>query len=148
MSFATFDKLDVACEQLETALRLFFEGRELFSVITLAGAAEEILGAHLKVEGKPTALDELVKGAVRISAALSGAPSTPKDIRTVANRPRNASKHMDGQSDSTLQVYLKRDAADLLNRAVDNYYQLMEHFDLPETELVAKFNNYRVSDVP
>ncbi len=118
-------------------------------MITLAGAAEEVLGAHLKAKGESTSLEELVKGAVHISAALTGGtPSSHKDILKVANYPKNASKHMDSQSDATLRVYLKRDAGDLLNRAVDNYYGLMEHFDLPETELVAKFNKYRVSDAP
>jgi hypothetical protein len=45
-----------------------------------------------------------------------------------------------------MRVYLKRDATDQLGRAVDNYYRLMEHYDLPETELVSRFNRYRVSD--
>lgn len=145
MSFATYEKLDVACEQLEVALRLFFEGKEYFAVITLAGAAEELLGAYVKAKGGTTSLEELVKGAVRISSALSGAPSKPKDIFKIANYPRNASKHMDDATDAQLRIYLKRDATDLLDRAVDNYYRLMEHHDLPETALVGQFNRYRVS---
>jgi hypothetical protein len=130
---------------LHSALRLYFEDREFFSVITLAGAAEEILGAHLKLKGESTALEEIVKGAVRISAALSSKPSEPKNIRTIANFPKNASKHMDGKDDATLRVYLKRDARDLLSRAVDNYYQLANYLDdLPLTELIEKFNRERV----
>jgi hypothetical protein len=99
VSFATYEKLDVGCEQLEVALRLFFEGKEYFAVITLAGAAEELLGAHLKAKGEKTSLEELVKGAVRISAALPGKPAQAKDIFKVANYPRNASKHMDDATD-------------------------------------------------
>lgn len=144
MSFATYEKLDVGREQLEVALRLFFEGKDYFAVITLAGAAEELLGAYLKAKGQTTSQENLVRGAVRISSALPGGPSKPKDIFKIANSPRNASKHMDDAADSQMRVYLKRDAADLLNRAVDNYYWLMEHYDLPETELVGRFNRYRV----
>lgn len=146
MSFATYKKLDVGCEQLEVALRIFFEGKEYFAVITLAGAAEELLGAHLKARGEMTTLEELVKGAVRISAALPGKPAQAKDLFKVASYSRNASKHMDNAIDSTMRIYLKRDATDQLGRAVDNYYRLMEHYDLPETELVGRFNHYRVSD--
>jgi hypothetical protein len=146
LSFATYEKLDVGREQLEVALRLFFEDAEYFAVITLAGAAEELLGAYVKAKGETTSLEELVKGAVHISSALSGSPSKPKSIFKVANYPRNASKHMDDAADSQLRIYLKRDATDLLSRAVDNYYLLMQHYDLPETELVGRFNRYRVSD--
>ena len=139
-----YEKLDVGREQLEVALRLFFEGKEYFAVITLAGAAEELLGAYLKLKGQATSLEDLVKGAVRISHALPGTASRPKDIFQVANFARNASKHMNDEADSHMRIYVKRDATDLLNRAVDNYYRLMEHYDLAETELVSRFNRYRV----
>lgn len=146
MTIATYEKLDVGREQLEVALRLFFEGTDYFAVITLAGAADELLGAHVKAKGEATSLEELVRGAVRISSVLSGSPANPKDIFKIANYPRNASKHMDDKADSKIRVHLKRDATDLLGRAVDNYYRLMQHYDLPETELVGRFNRYRASD--
>ena len=42
---------DIQCaalRQLETALRLYFEGEDYYSVVTLAGASEEVLGKLLK----------------------------------------------------------------------------------------------------
>lgn len=146
MAFDTYPKLDVACQQLETALRLFFETEEFFSIITLAGAAEEILGGHLKIRGDTTSLESLVKGAVRITEALSGKPSEPKAIRKIANHTKNSSKHMDGRTDVEFRANPKGDAIDILNRAVDNYYSLMSYLDIPETALVQRFNHYRVSD--
>lgn len=145
MAYATYDKLDVGREQLEVALRLYFEGAQFFAVITLAGAAEELLGAYVRAKGEATALEELVRGAVCMSSALFGSPSKPKDIVRVANLPRNASKHMDDEADSKVRVQLKQDATNLLSRAVDNYYRLMQHYELPESELVGRFNRYRVS---
>ena len=141
----TYPKLDVACQQLETALRLFFHSEEYFSVITLAGAAEEILGAHLKIIGKTTSLESLVQGAVGISKALTGNPSKPKSILIIANHAKNSSKHMDGDDDTTFNANPKKDATDILGRAIDNYYELMSHSDIPETLLVQRFNHYRVS---
>ena len=144
MTFNTYPKLEVACQQLETALRLFFETEEYFSVITLAGAAEEVLGAYLKIKGGTTSLEILVQGAVRISKVLSGTASEPKALRKIANHAKNSSKHMDGVTDTAFRAYPKRDAMDILNRAIDNYYELMSHEDIPETPLVQRFNFYRV----
>jgi hypothetical protein len=146
MTFGTYQKLEVACQQLETALRLFFEADEYFSVITLAGAAEEILGAYLKIKGGTTSLESLVQGAARISKALTGTASEPKSLRKVVNQVKNSSKHMDGVADTTFTSYPKKDATDILNRAIDNYYELMSHENIPETPLVRQFNRYRVSD--
>ena len=42
MTFMTHDVQKVALGQLETALRLYFEGEDYYSVTTLAGASEEI----------------------------------------------------------------------------------------------------------
>ena len=165
MSFKTYTKLEVACEHLEVALRLFFEGKEYFAVITLAGAAEEILGKHLTARGRTNSVEELVGGAVRIRIGLLNEESTKgyfpdesdnlsekeakKALFNVANYPRNAAKHMDANypEDSTIRVFPKEAAHDLLNRAVDNYYTLLNYFNcgLQETELVRQFNKYRVS---
>lgn len=139
MTFTTYSKLEVACQQLETALRLFFDTEEYFSVITLAGAAEEILGAHLKIKGETTSLENLVAGAVRISKALAGKPSEPTALRKIANHAKNSSKHMDGVTNAELRSWPKKDAIDMLGRAIDNYYGLMSYEDLPETQLVRTF---------
>ena len=47
MSTAVYSKIQIACEYLELAMKLFLSERDLFSAIHLAGAAEEILGQHL-----------------------------------------------------------------------------------------------------
>ena len=145
MTFNTYPKLDVACQQLETALRLFFESKEYFSVITLAGAAEEILGAHLKIKGETTSLESVVQCAVRISKALTGTPSEPKEIRKIANHAKNSSKHMDGETDASFRACPEKDATDILSRAIDNYYELMSDLNMPETTLIQRFNLYLVS---
>ena len=48
MNIQRFTKQEIALHQIETALELFFSQGDLFSVITLAGAAEEILGQLLQ----------------------------------------------------------------------------------------------------
>lgn len=51
--------IDIALEQLETALRLFKKPKEYISVITLAGAAEEILGKACREQGIKNAIEEM-----------------------------------------------------------------------------------------
>jgi len=43
----TFDRLQLAVEQLDVAIELFRSGRSDVAALTLAGAAEEILGKML-----------------------------------------------------------------------------------------------------
>jgi hypothetical protein len=54
----THNKIDLAIEQLETALFLFLERKSYVSALTLAGAAEEILGMAAKIKGIENSLQE------------------------------------------------------------------------------------------
>ncbi|WP_155644432.1 hypothetical protein [Burkholderia territorii] len=47
MPTQTYRRIDLALAQLDAALRLFLECRAFAAVITLAGAAEEILGKEV-----------------------------------------------------------------------------------------------------
>jgi len=81
----TFDKKCIALTQLETAIRLYFEGDDYFSAITLAGAAEEILGKLVTEKGLDNSLESLKQAAVKIHKHLYGTETTPKRIADVAN---------------------------------------------------------------
>ena len=52
MTFQRLTKADIALSQLNMALSFYLGGRELVSAITLAGAAEEILGKLCERSGK------------------------------------------------------------------------------------------------
>ncbi|MCM0084277.1 hypothetical protein L4X63_22080 [Geomonas sp. Red32] len=47
MDIQRYPKSDIALNQIETALVIYFGGGDLFSVVTLAGAAEELIGQLL-----------------------------------------------------------------------------------------------------
>ena len=57
MSERTYNRLSLAQEQLDVALSLFLEGRSHASAITLAGAAEEVIGKELTRQGGQPVLD-------------------------------------------------------------------------------------------
>jgi hypothetical protein len=135
-------KLDIATELLHTALRLYFEEGSDFATINLAGAAEELLGKHLEVHGMESSFASLRDSAVRLSRHIykDGSESKPRDIANILNGPKNSSKHMNGADDDAVSFNPRIQARDLLDRAVSNYYSLMERYELVETELVRRFH--------
>ena len=135
-------KLIVATELLESALRLHYEGGSDFSALHLAGGAEELLGKHLTALGEESSFESLKTAAVRLSKFVDegGTESAPKAIAAVMNHAKNSTKHMDGAADDTVHFDARAEAHDILDRAVTNYYQLMQTYELRETELIRRFN--------
>jgi hypothetical protein len=123
VSLQAYSKQSIALAQLETALRLFHVGDELISVITLAGAAEEILGKLVKKRGQDNSLDSLKKTAAAIHERLFSEPIDTSVIADRANRARNAMKHVTAAGDP-VSLDLREEAVDILNRAVDDYWIL------------------------
>ena len=126
LTHQAYDKRCIALAQLETAVRLFYEGHDYFSVITLAGAAEEIFGQLLKSRGKTNSLEEIKAAAVSIYKHLFGEEIGSKEFADRANRARNALKHHDPKRFPTITLDVIEEATDMLNRAIDNYWQLEE----------------------
>lgn len=96
-------KLDAAVHQLIVAMRLFFEG-DYLSSLTLAGAAEEILGKLSKRAGLPVAVDEITQyHEDDVDAAI------PEDQRKnvllrVLNRGRNQAKHANDPDETHVEI--------------------------------------------
>jgi hypothetical protein len=121
-----YDKKSIALSQLETALRLFEEGQDFFSVITLAGAADEIFGQLVTIGGGESSLASLKKAGAAIYEYLFGEPGDERAIAYRANRARNALKHHDSGSSPTITFDARQEAIDMLTRAIDNYWTLEE----------------------
>lgn len=109
MKIEKFHKQDIGLRQLETALQLFLAGGDLFSVITLAGAAEEILGQLLQQR------DSKGKGrfaslfAVFCPGKGGGREGTGSDWQ---------------ETDLCIHMDLHQEAVFLLGKAVDGYQAL------------------------
>ena len=122
-----YDKKCIALAQLETALRLFRDGDDLFSVITLAGAAEEILGELVEKRGRDNSLESLKKAPGAIHKLATGESLDEKGLTIFAkraNRARNAVKHPKAGGEPTITLDVREEAVDILTRAVDNYWLL------------------------
>jgi len=129
MAKRTFNSICIALEQLETALRLYEAGEEYFSVITLAGAAEDIIRKKCEAKKIETSLASLQNAATEIHKLLY--PEIANDEKALkkvfadrANYARNKAKHINPSVEPTLTIDPKEEARDLLNRAIDNYWAL------------------------
>jgi hypothetical protein len=122
MTEARYHKTDIARWQLETAVSLFLLGRDRSSVITLAGAAGNILDRLVRNEGKEAFVDY----ARRVRRETSG--NTPKrqsyshhiDMRLGII----AHKHMGENESETIDLDLEKMAFDALARGLTDYISL------------------------
>jgi hypothetical protein len=111
MTIQKYAKEEIASHQIETALRLFFEKGDLFSVITLAGAAEEILGQLLALQGATP--------GHRFSFT-----SVLKILRPGKQREARRNGGSGDEADAFVHMDLEREALFLLGRAIDDYHAL------------------------
>lgn len=132
MTLQSHDCRCIALVQLETALRLYFEKSDFFSVITLAGNADEVFGKILKTKGRESSLDELKKAVAAIHLHLYEEVLPESAVAERANRAKNAIKHGIGAA-PTVTFDAEEEAKDMLNRAIDNYW-VLEQWITPAME--------------
>ena len=106
-------KIDAAVHQLDWAIRLFLDHKAYIPAITLAGAAEEILG---KAVGAGAIFETLKK---KFASEFS---MPEKEVsRDHLNKVRNWLKHCDGRTDTeTVCLELDKEAVQYIVRALAN----------------------------
>ncbi len=110
----SLSKIDAAVDQLDWAIRLFLDHQAFVPAITLAGAAEEILGEVLG--------DESVFSLVK--KKLSAELNLPEAVVSQAhmNRAKNWLKHWKEMKDEeTISVDLEGEAIQYIVRALTNF---------------------------
>lgn len=132
-----YSRRQVAEHQLDRAIRLLLEEKDAISALTLAGAAEEILGALVELAGGRHSLgsfvDECVTGGRRHGEDWKG-----KDFAEMQNSTRNALKHFGDGTDVTVS---DADAFEMIDRAVENLQMLRGAV----SEQVRRYVDYRHS---
>lgn len=87
-----YSPTEVATVQLDKAIALFLSGEHLCA-LTLAGAAEEILGRLTKASGNGNALESIAADMVP-QLALEGVFVNAKQVYDHLNHARNGAKHL------------------------------------------------------
>ena len=138
MPTPTLSRLDLAREQLELAIELFLSGRSDVAALTLAGAAEEVLGQAVKHKGGETAMDSAFETTSHFHRLLHGQELKWKDFADSENEARNAAKHMRNPAEEAITVDMRRAAQWMIVRACGN----SDRLDLPRMEGMAVFDNW------
>ena len=115
------DHLVAAQWQLLQALQLYEVGDDYYSVITLAGAAEEVLGKLLKSLDHECALDTRKATIPLLSKKLVGKVLKPREVADSVNKAKNWLKHGEGPE----YFDARFEAEDMLDRAIQNFWPLI-----------------------
>lgn len=116
----TLTNLEIAERQLDRAISLFFDEEDCISALTLAGAAEEILGKLLTANGNSHCLDEIIDFSLKFQNIDTGDQRARKEVSNIANFFRNRLKHFNAQGEVTFSVDFY--AAEVIERATTNYW--------------------------
>jgi hypothetical protein len=111
-------KLDAATRQLDVAIDLFLSKKDPLAVITLAGAAEEILGVLVKNSGKANMVDALKDLDKKVTGGRDF-----KILNNEINGLRNALKHANNPDEDFIDFDEDAPVAYLM-RAIVNYNKL------------------------
>lgn len=129
-------KMQVAEAQLEQAVELFGR-RDYVSALTLAGAAEEILGRMAHASRGFTALDMDEHFLRGVYEDVGHQPPSRKQVVDDANRVRNHLKHGSGSADEMVKADFKFEAQLMIDRAINNY--LIGQGEQPASEQVRDY---------
>jgi hypothetical protein len=148
---AEIDKFQIAVSQLNVGLRQYLSGCEYPAVITLAGAAEEILGSLAKRKVGTNAFAARVKQMTDLVEAIVPTISTEsqklvsdrayaeKIVGRKENSARNHMKH-EMADEGAPKLNLQSEAEKLLKRALANYRLLCECPHALESEFTTAWN--------
>ena len=119
----THSKLDIATHQLRSAVMLFCSGRDRFSSITLAGAADVILSQLLLNAGKENFSDLIM----RADANVDGVPPERSAHGRAVNDMLmvNSMKHMNPRDSEFVEMDVRVCACATVAKAVANYVDLV-----------------------
>ena len=121
---------EIAEIQLLASIEVYGQ-KNYVAAITLAGAADEILGKRLRQIGKESAFGDIKRSVLSIMEVL---PETEEDSEPVEtgeadkalsfliNQTRNELKHYSG--DQPLEFDIRADASEMIDRAIANFMTL------------------------
>lgn len=140
----SYSIFDLGIQQLESALAMYFQGN-FFSAITLAGAAEEILGELVKRADIPKPIDGRAQALALVRAIHAGEDAnaiSDKDLQErvkqsfpILNRVKNRIKHLDGGDKDHVDCDPSFEAHEMIDRAISCYV----HLKLPLTPKMHEF---------
>ena len=129
-----FTQIEAAERQLDRAISLFLIEKDYISAVTLAGAAEGILGEALKKTRKL-----FFYGILRLvlKKTFLSIFNTEEKLDQHLNGIRNSLKHFDGDMNKQIEHAMDLEAIQMIVRAVGSYGLLTKEVTPKSPEFVA-----------
>ena len=137
MTDQTYNKLDLATQQLDDAISLFLK-RHFVSALMLAGAAEEILSKALSHRGEQDSLERKRETLEPIHTWLHERSLSREEFIEKENRALIAVTRMESASDPSVTLDLEEAAYSMIVRACEN----SDLLGLPRTRKMRDFENW------
>lgn len=126
-----YHRIEIAKAHLHRAIVLFIEEKDFINAITLAAAAEEVLGKFASEANLTPAMDQLTDS---LHSKLSGSIDKRKLRNDYLNRTKNSLKHFDRGNDTIVEIEPEEEAISMIVRAATNLLlvegQLTEHAEI------------------
>ena len=128
-------KHEIAQAQLERAVILALDNADSISAVTLAGAADEILGSLLRQQGRQTTYGVLRQLISDIHGKMRKEKWSSVEFNELVNGVRNHFKHFSGCE--KVWADPEQEACNLIHRAISNYTALGNE----KTEIMERWIN-------
>lgn len=127
MTLRTYTRLELAANQLEAAIGLFVSGRDRFSVITLAGAADVILSRLVINTRQENFTESMLKEEIEKGSAAQTREEFGKAINDTLFI--NHLKHLNDDEDGYIEIEPEECAIAVILKALANYVELVGRKD-------------------
>ncbi|OQW87105.1 MAG: hypothetical protein BWK72_14115 [Rhodoferax ferrireducens] len=120
----TYDKLNIADEMLDGAIRAFLYTQQFFVALNLAGVAEELYGKAIRFNGGMNSQSSLIELAKTIARLEGNSELKDSDLFKVSVMHKNAIKHLDTEEQLYVEIDVEDEARSAIGCALTNHTQL------------------------
>ncbi len=125
-SIIRYNKTDIAMEYLNLALLEYIKGENMFSVLHLSGASEEIFGKIVRFNNQKNAQDNSVNWIKKWYQLIKKDTPSDQKLKRHIIKFKNAVKHVNSNTDLELEVDIQREAEETIRRALTNFNHIPE----------------------
>lgn len=120
----THDKLNIADEVLDGAIKAFLDAKHYFVALNLAGVAEELYGKVIRFSGGMNSQSSLIELAKAIDRIEGSGELTDTDLFKVSVMHKNDIKHLDTEEQRFIEIDIEDEARSAIGCALTNHHLL------------------------
>ncbi len=131
----TYDKLSIADEMLDGAIKAFLDSKQFFVALNLAGVAEELYGKVIRLNGGMNSQSSLIELAKVIARMDGDGELKDSDLFKVSGMRKNGIKHLDTEEERFIEIDIEDEARSAIDCALTNHRSLDRRF----TPIIQRF---------